>query len=284
MRSGFLKIGCAAGLVGSTLLASGPQTPSAASFPTDNPTIVHVLNRVAFGPRPSDIERVRAVGLQGYIEQQLRPDRIGDGAMEVRLAGFPTLHMSSREISADYERPAMEARRQQQQRQAAGANQPETAQPRMPDPLQQRANRVMVELSEAKMLRAVYSERQLDEVLTDFWFNHFNVDARKGADRFLLTAYERDAIRPHVLGKFRDLLEATAKSPAMLFYLDNWMSADPNGPHAEMLPPRVVRGPFGGRMIQPRVRPQPQGKNAPKGLNENYGRELMELHTLGVDG
>ena len=77
------------------------------------------------------------------------------------------------------------------------------------------------------MLRAVYSERQLQEVLTDFWFNHFNVDARKGQDRFMLTEYERDAIRPHVLGKFRDLLEATAKSPAMLFYLDNWMSADP---------------------------------------------------------
>ena len=97
--------------------------------------------------------------------------------------------------------------------------------------MQQQANSVMVELAEQKLLRAVYSERQLQEVLTDFWFNHFNVDARKGADRFLLTEYERDAIRPHVLGKFRDLLGATAKSPAMLFYLDNWMSADPNGPH-----------------------------------------------------
>ena len=90
---------------------------------------------------------------------------------------------------------------------------------------------VLIELSEQKLLRAVYSERQLQEVLTDFWFNHFNVDARKGADRFLLTEYERETIRPHVLGKFRDLLGATAKSPAMLFYLDNWMSADPNGPH-----------------------------------------------------
>ena len=86
---------------------------------------------------------------------------------------------------------------------------------------------MIVELAEQKLLRAVYSERQLQEVLTDFWFNHFNVDARKGSDRFMLTEYERDAIRPHVLGKFRDLLGATAKSPAMLFYLDNWMSADP---------------------------------------------------------
>ena len=103
----------------------------------------------------------------------------------------------------------------------------------------------MIELSEQKLLRAAYSERQLQEVLVDFWFNHFNVDARKGAARFLLTEYERDAIRPHVLGKFRDLLEATAKSPAMLFYLDNWMSADPNGPHADAGDAAPVIGLFG---------------------------------------
>ncbi|MEO8662143.1 MAG: DUF1800 domain-containing protein, partial [Bryobacteraceae bacterium] len=113
---------------------------------------------------------------------------------------------------------------------------------------------VATDLMEAKLQRAVYSERQLEDVLTDFWFNHFNVFLDKGADRYLVTSYERDAIRPHVLGKFRDLLAATAQHPAMLFYLDNWQSADPNS----------------GR-----------GK---RGLNENYARELMELHTLGVDG
>ena len=118
------------------------------------------------------------------------------------------------------------------------------------------------DLQESKILRAVYSNRQLDEVLADFWFNHFNVYMDKGADRYLTTEYEREAIRPHVLGKFRDLLEATAKSPAMLFYLDNWQSVGPNAPQA-------LRG----------------GPNAQRrGLNENYGRELMELHTLGVDG
>jgi uncharacterized protein (DUF1800 family) len=106
----------------------------------------------------------------------------------------------------------------------------------------------------------VYSNRQLDEVLTDFWFNHFNIYLDKGADRYLVTEYERDVIRPHVLGKFKDLLEATAKSPAMLFYLDNWQSVGPDAPQA--------RGKKGG----------------PRGLNENYGRELLELHTLGVDG
>ena len=117
------------------------------------------------------------------------------------------------------------------------------------------------DLAEAKMLRAVYSNRQLEEQLDDFWYNHFNVFADKGADRYLVTEYERDAIRPHVLGKFRDLLEATAKSPAMLFYLDNWQSVGPNAPQ-----------------------PRGQGNKAKRGLNENYGRELMELHTLGVDG
>src|SRR4029077_14304209 len=130
-------------------------------------------------------------------------------------------------------------------------------------------------LAEQKILRAAYSERQLQEVLADFWFNHFNVDARKGRDRLLPTAYERDTIRPHVLGKFRDLLGATAKSPAMLFYLDNWLSTDPNGPH--QTPAVVRRGPF-GRPILVQPRPQANVNNQRRGLNENYGRELMELH------
>jgi uncharacterized protein (DUF1800 family) len=121
------------------------------------------------------------------------------------------------------------------------------------------------DLAEGKLLRAVYSNRQLDEVLTDFWFNHFNIYLDKGADRYLVTEYERDVIRPHVLGKFKDLLEATAKSPAMLFYLDNWQSVGPDSPQ--------LRGQAGKA-----------GKKGTRGLNENYGRELLELHTLGVDG
>jgi uncharacterized protein (DUF1800 family) len=115
------------------------------------------------------------------------------------------------------------------------------------------------DLTEGKLLRAIYSDRQLNEILADFWYNHFNVFLDKGADRYLVTAYERDVIRPHVFGKFRDMLEATAKSPAMLFYLDNWQSVGPDAP-------------------------QPRGARARRGLNENYGRELLELHTLGVDG
>jgi uncharacterized protein (DUF1800 family) len=141
---------------------------------------------------------------------------------------------------------------------------------------------VMSELMQAKMLRAVYSQRQLDEVMTDFWFNHFNVFMEKGLDRVLVTSYERDVIRPHALGKFEDLLVATAKSPAMLFYLDNFLSVGPNSPQALGIPARPNgRGPYARRY--PPQRPRPQGKRS-SGLNENYGRELLELHTLSVNG
>jgi uncharacterized protein (DUF1800 family) len=162
--------------------------------------------------------------------------------------------------------------------------------------------RIVAELSMAKMTRAVYSERQLQEQMVDFWYNHFNVYAAKGADRWLITEYERDAIRPYAMGKFRDLLGATAKSPAMLFFLDNWLSADPAAwqkVQQEQQERRQMRGgtfgggPFGMPRV-PQGRPAPNGNpNDPnanakqkqeRGLNENYGRELMELHTLGVDG
>jgi uncharacterized protein (DUF1800 family) len=268
---------CLAPIIVLAIAAATVAGSASSRIPNDERTITHVLNRIGFGPRPGDVDRVAKMGLERYIDEQLRPDRVPDPAMTARLADLTTIGMSSRQLADQFERPAIEARREKK----AGDAPPTPEEKAM----QQKANRVVVELSEQKLLRAIYSERQLQEVLTDFWFNHFNVDARKGPDRFMLTEYERETIRPHVLGKFRDLLEATAKSPAMLFYLDNWMSADPNGPHAEMRPPRVVRGPFGRPMVmgQPPRQPQ-QGKNAPKGLNENYGRELMELHTLGVDG
>jgi len=250
-----------------------------ASLPSDTQTIAHVLDRTSFGARPGDVDRVRTLGVERYLDQQLHPERIADTALDTRLAGMSTLRMSSRELAETFEIPQIRAREA-----AAKAGDGNTK----PDPEQQRrAATVVQELQQQKIIRAIYSQRQLQEVLVDFWFNHFNVDARKGADRFLLTSYERDVIRPHVFGKFRDLLEATAKSPAMLFYLDNWMSADPAGPHFEPLRPRIARGPFGRPML---IQPSPaavaerQNARAPKGLNENYGRELMELHTLGVDG
>jgi uncharacterized protein (DUF1800 family) len=253
--------------------------------PQADAAIVHVLNRIGFGPRPGDVEQVRAIGLERYIDQQLHPERIPDGAMNVRLSALTTIGMSSREIAERFEEPVLEARREKKADAKRENNdaKDDPNQQKARSPEQQAANRVLVELSEQKLLRAVYSDRQLQEVLADFWLNHFNVDSRKGPERFMLTEYERETIRPHVLGTFRDLLEATAKSPAMLFYLDNWMSADPNGPHPEMGRVRPIRRPFGPGS-PPARRPQPHGKNPPKGLNENYGRELMELHTLGVDG
>jgi uncharacterized protein (DUF1800 family) len=140
------------------------------------------------------------------------------------------------------------------------------------------ASVVMGELMQAKLLRAIYSQRQFEEVMTDFWFNHFNVFVDKGLDRVMVTSYERDVIRPHALGKFEDLLVATAKSPAMLFYLDNFLSVGPDSPQALGLPAHPVRYARGF----PPPRPNP-GKRR-NGLNENYGRELLELHTLSVNG
>ena len=143
-------------------------------------------------------------------------------------------------------------------------------------------------LQAAKVGRAVVSERQLQEVMVDFWFNHFNVYAAKGPERYYLAQYEREAIRPYALGKFRDLLGAVAQSPAMLFYLDNWESranADEpvlvaqhgygGGGHAAAM--------GGGRFPAP-PRANGNAKRQAQGLNENYARELLELHTLGVDG
>src|SRR5712671_2589256 len=150
---------------------------------------------------------------------------------------------------------------------------------------------VVDELVQAKLLRAVYSERQLEEVMTDFWFNHFNVYVGKGLDRLLLTSYEQDVIRPRVFGKFEDLLVATAKSPAMLFYLDNWVSVGPNSSQAMGIPARPMGpyygprrrypGRFPGRFPRPNAN---ERRRQNSGLNENYGRELLELHTLSVNG
>ncbi len=270
---------------------------------------VHALNRLGFGPRPGDIERVREMGLEKWIDQQLHPETLDDRGVEARLEQYPTLRMSAQQLLDEFPRPNAQAKR-------AGLTKQEFKQRRkeIGDDGEGRAKRpyeIVAELSMAKLTRAIYSERQLQEVLADFWFNHFNVFAGKGADKWLLTSYDRDVIRPHTMGKFRDLLYATAKSPAMLFYLDNWLSADPKAyeqhskeleqrrqrflrlfnnrnpgilmrfpnPNRPEFPQPQNRPPF-GQAGQP---PQPPGWQK-RGLNENYGRELMELHTLGVDG
>lgn len=255
----------------------------AAPVPLDEAVITHVLNRTGYGPRPGDLDRIRQTGVQAYINAQLHPERIPDVAMARRLSGLTTIGLSSAQIAARYARPALEAIA----RQASGALGTDAASAQRA--AQQRATLPMAELTQQKLLRAVYSERQLVEVLTDFWFNHFNVDARKGPVRFMLTEYERDTIRPHVLGRFRDLLAATAKSPAMLFYLDNWLSIDPNGPHLDRARGRRFGGRWFGRLFGRRgvfdrsaLATRRPGRS--RGLNENYAREILELHTLGADG
>jgi uncharacterized protein (DUF1800 family) len=274
-----------------------PAGLAAASGPSDDKTIAHVLDRVGYGPRPGDIEKVRQLGVMNYIDQQLHPEKIDDAALQARLAPLTTIDLSSKDIARDYYMPAQVQKRQQKQvaGQAdpadpkADGGKPKAAANRTPEATEamMKQRQVVVELDAQKILRAAYSDRQLEQVLTDFWFNHFNVFAGKGPERIMLTEYERDVIRPNVLGSFRDLLGATAHSSAMLFYLDNWMSTDPAGLHAS--PMDEMRQRNRARLVGV-VRPdlaemmKQQQKNRPTGLNENYGRELMELHTLGVDG
>jgi uncharacterized protein (DUF1800 family) len=293
----------AVAILAAAALTAG-SSGSAVPAKPDDKTILHVLNRIGYGARPGDVERVRQVGLAAYIDQQLHPGRVADAGMAERLARFQTLNKSSQQLADEYFVPALQVRQQVKKNAGDEATMmpkpdaPADGKPvRTPEQMEaaRRSREVLAELTEQKLLRAAYSERQLDEVMTDFWFNHFNVFAGKGATQQYLTEYERDVIRPHALGKFRDLLGATAHSPAMLFYLDNWQSADPDAQdaRAQARPGagffgRPGRNPrIGARFPMPAPRPMPQNPNAPRqkrGLNENYGRELMELHTLGVDG
>jgi len=282
-------------ILGLLALTAAQRAPAvtAASFPNDERAIVHALNRLAFGARPGDVDRIRKLGLSAWIEQQLRPERIDNPSMNSRLERLTTLSRPPEELAQDF-MAARQARRQRQlqagREETSETMRPEGQRPLAPNAAGQGDRRALVEMAEAKILRAVYSDRQLEEVLVDFWFNHFNVFARKGQTEIYVAEYEREAIRPHILGSFRELLGATANSPAMLIYLDNWLSADPAA--ASRL---ANTGRPGGANRRRAIRPggqragrQPSANTAParmpRGLNENYARELLELHTLGVDG
>jgi uncharacterized protein (DUF1800 family) len=363
----FLRALLAVSLSIALLLGTGFEVPTLAAFPAAavvkdkkrkidpvlkglpvtelkaDEAILHALNRLGYGPRPGDVERVREMGLAKWIDWQLAPNGIDDHAMMARLDNFPTLAMSTTQLIEQYPAPKQTAK-------VAAANRPEgdgrgtagdapakssdgvsaaddptsaTVPPMKADPAaltvkngaganlatrgagsktllngpdpnavpraiaddSRKPQRVMEELAMAKVTQAIYSERQLQQVMDDFWFNHFNVYAAKGEDKWYLTSYERDVIQPHTFGKFKDLLKATAQSPAMLFYLDNFLSVDPNAAQhrAELQAARRNGGWFGRTRPQPAATGQKARKNT-RGLNENYGRELMELHTLGVDG
>jgi uncharacterized protein (DUF1800 family) len=353
---------------------------------------IHALNRLTFGPRPGDLQRITKIGIDNWIDLQLHPNKIDDSALEARLADFRTLRMSTQQIVENFppeqlikqvadgkatmpqdamERVVYEAQLQRYENKLERREEKKTAskapsgppvgdngtkesatdapvgldasemrrredrramnvkaQELLDMPIDERMKAILQmspedqlilsniskgpgsdalldgmnaqqkemmmalrnpeqvvvdELTQAKLLRAIYSERQLDEVLTDFWMNHFNVFINKGADRYLLTSYERDAIRPHALGQFEDLLVATAKSPAMMFYLDNWLSVGPDSDIALGVAAHADRRAGNHRNNNSPARPRKKGKPA-SGLNENYGRELMELHTLSVNG
>jgi len=231
----------------------------------------HALNRLAYGPRPGDVDQVARDGVMRWIDRQLDPSSIPDDS----LAGLERRFTILRESPDDLARIFEAARRARVARQKAGdAAAPDTtdAPPEM--------RRLAGEFTDLAVVRAAYSERQLDEVMADFWTNHFNVYAGKGIDRYLLPDYIEHVIRPHAMGNFADLLIATAQSPAMLFYLDNWESVAPGA-----VPPQLARAEARARFGRGNpARLDSVAQRLPKGINENYGRELMELHTLGVDG
>ena len=287
-------------IVAQSMVSGAAQKPAKSRALSEEQRILHVLNRLGFGARPGDVERVKSIGLENYINQQLNPEKITDTVAENKVKDLSVLTMTTAELYEKYPQPGQLLRQLQargmlpadleearENRVKGGANSTSaempknesmTAPPQPANPLQnekyrkvvedyyrenglQRPQRILAELQASKILRAVYSERQLQEVMVDFWTNHFNIFANKGADRWLLPAYDRDTIRPHAMSKFSTLLQATAQSPAMLFYLDNFQSVSPNMTQRARAPQRQRRG-----------------------INENYARELMELHTLGVDG
>ncbi len=267
----------AAGSVSAAQLASREQTA--------DQQVHHVLNRLAFGARPGDVEAVRAMGVDAWIDRQLYPERIPDAATEQFVARFTSLGKTGEQLLADAPPPA--AVLAQLQRRGGTMTAVDSAKLREQG---RQSYAFLGELASSRVARAVISERQLNEVMVDFWENHFNVFAGKDRTRYFLPEYDAQTIRPHALGTFRELLGAVAKSPAMLYYLDNWQSvADSGRPTL-----RPAQRPLNARQaarraaaVQQRLAQNPQLQQAAqrrRGLNENYARELMELHTLGVDG
>jgi uncharacterized protein (DUF1800 family) len=287
---------------------------------TEDQKILHVLNRLGFGARPGDVEKVKAIGLNKYIEQQLNPDSITDSTAESKVKNLEIFNMSTAEVFAKYPNPGALLRqlegRRNNQNQAANNNQTADRQTTDKDRQERQAklreyykeydlrpaNQLLPQITANRVLRAVYSENQLQEVMVDFWQNHFNVYAGKAAVRWYIPSYERDVLRKNALGNFKDLVVGTAQHPAMLFYLDNFESISPNAQqnNGNGLLQRLARN--GGQLnarqrerlkeqrgwtdaeLDQRLNQLKTQSQRKRGINENYARELMELHTLGVDG
>jgi uncharacterized protein (DUF1800 family) len=264
---------CLATLTSLSALAAlpGPSRSATAAALTPEERAAHALNRLAYGPRPGDAANIARLGaavwLERWLDDQLQPSRIPAPAdLTERLSGLEVLRLDQAELVGRYReaiKAAQDARRASAQGMAADAD--------AANAVRDRVRPLVVQAATARLLRALHSPAQLEEVLVEFWFNHFNVFAGKGPVSVLVADYEARAIRPFVLGRFRDMLGATAKHPAMLHYLDNERSVV-----AGYEPPRAAR-----RLLA--ERPELKAR-VPTGLNENYARELMELHTLGVNG
>ncbi len=254
-----------------------PPAPPAAAM-TARDSALHALNRLAYGPRPGEVDSVARLGVMRWIDRQLDPDGIDDKALERREHDFKILDYHREDLAERFRDVQRERQRMQRELGAAA----DTVRPdNLPKPMRE-FRQLDGELQQLAVVRAALSERQLREVMVDFWTNHFNVFVGKGADRFLLPSYIEQTIRPRVLGRFEDLLIATAESPAMLFYLDNAQSVAPGSS-----PPRPFRpfSPFfGRRRFGMNEMPEDRRRRQQTGINENYARELLELHTLGVDG
>ena len=282
-------------LVATFVLGACAQSVGAQAIRTAADSAFHVMNRLAFGPRPGDVDRVARTGVLRWVESQLAG--LDDAALKARESEFELLRYDSDELA----RAVREAqrRRRERQRARAEAGDGERDMQGVPgdsksmdasdtkekgeDPDMGNMRELRGQLAQIAVVRAVESQNQLREVMVDFWFNHFNVFHAKGADRYLLPAYVEQVIRPHALGRFEDLLIATAQSPAMLFYLDNVQSVAAGAVPPLMLraQERAERGTLPEKRLEQLERAQ---QRMPKGLNENYARELLELHTLGVDG
>ncbi len=285
---------------------------------TEEQKILHVLNRLGFGARPADVERVKTMGLNKYIEQQLNPDSIIDSVADLKVKNLEIFNMTTAEVFAKYPNPGallrqLEGGRNNQANNNQNADQQTTEKDRQQRQAKLReyykeydlrpANQLLPQITANRVLRAVYSEKQLQEAMVDFWQNHFNVFAGKAAVRWYIPSYERDVLRKNALGNFKDLVIGTAQHPAMLFFLDNFQSISPNAQNNNnrgngRLQKALQNGTLTPQMrerikqnrgltdaqLDQRLKQMQNQQRQKRGINENYARELMELHTLGVDG
>ena len=264
---------------------------------TERQAAAHLLSRFTYGARPGQVDEVVSMGLEKWFQQQLNGG-IADDELNKRLAGYDALQLNNTEIVNTYVKPARVLRMAVKEgfvnKDSVNISNKGQYKEAVADYMQQKGLKTQRELyrqlADQKVLRAVYSNNQLQELLTDFWFNHFNVSITKNDCAQYVLNYEKDIIRPHVAGKFEDLLLATAKSPAMLFYLDNFSSAGADSSTETAGTGRSRRR--GDVLMSRRLKDSAnmpavntvRNRKKNQGLNENYAREVMELHTMGVEG